>query len=148
MFAELADEKFLRNPNLPVSNLLHDVLKDGRIRFIGHAMDVVSVGAQGLETVNSFRTGDYYEGTLDAIDTAAKIAKIGGGKFVPLYLAGFAAETWTDVFREGRKTDWNLSGDQYAQYINPFVAKNWTETILPGAAEGLLRGGRQIWGNR
>jgi hypothetical protein len=129
-WAEIANSKFLRNPNLPVSNLLHDVLGDGRIKFIGSTMTVISVAAHSYETYQDFRSGDYYEGTLDAIDTIADPFRGAG----PVgWLATGTIETWTDVARQGREVDWS-EGVPWGS-MNPFDADDRNNVLIPTAKE-------------
>jgi hypothetical protein len=135
----IADWKVLRNPDLPVSRLMSDLAGDGRMKVLGHGLAAVSFGAGAYETYQTFAAGDYYEGTLDAVETGVG----GAAHFIPGpagYLTGTAAEIWTDNFRVAREIDWNPTDDDYYQYMNPFVAENWTQTILPGARDGLKDG--------
>lgn len=135
----IADWPALRNPDLPVSRLMSDLAGDGRWKMLGDGMAAVGFAAGAYETYQTFASGDYYEGTLDAIETGVG----GASNFIPGpagYLTGTAAEIWTDNFRVGREIDWNPTDDDYYQYMNPFVAENWTQTILPGAADGLKDG--------
>jgi hypothetical protein len=129
-WAEIADSKVLRNPDLPVSNLLHDVLGDGRIQLVGHAMDGLSIAANGFETVQDFRSGDYYEGTLDAIDTVADPFK---GKGLLGWLATGTIETWTDAARLGRDVDWS-QGVPWGS-MNPFDADDLNGVLIPTAKD-------------
>lgn len=140
---EIADSPFLRNPDLPVSRLMSDLAGDGRIKFMGDAMGVLSVGAQGYETYQSFSSGDYYEGTLDALDTGAEAAKNSKAGYLP----GVAVQVWTDNLRVAREIDWNPTDDDYYQYMDPFVAENWSKTIIPGAWDGLKDFGKMTVGN-
>lgn len=138
-FIDIADWKVLRDPDLPVSRLMSDLAGDGRMKFLGHGLAAVSFAAGGYETYQTFASGDYYEGTLDAVETGVG----GAAHFIPGpagYLTGTAAEVWTDNFRVAREIDWNPTDEDYYQYMNPFVAENWTKTILPGAAEGFKDG--------
>lgn len=129
-WADIANSKFLRNPNLPVSNLLNDVLGDGRIKFIGNTMTGISIAAHGFETYQDFKSGDYYEGTLDAIDTIADPFR---GKGPVAWLATGTIETWTDVARAGREVDWS-EGVPWGS-MNPFDADDRNNVLIPTAKD-------------
>lgn len=143
-FADMTDWKFFDDANAPVKGFVGDILKDGRIKFVGGAMNVVTLGADGYQVYQDYQQGDYLEMGLDTADTGGDAVQA----FVPGpvgYLGGVAVHVWTDVGRDAAQVDWNLTDDTYAQYMNPFVVKNWTQTILPGAADGLKQGGSQIF---
>lgn len=142
-FADMTDWKFFNDANAPVKGFVGDILKDGRIKVIGGAMNVVTLGADGYGVYQDYQKGDYLEMGLDTADAGGDAIQA----FVPGpvgYLGGVAVHLWTDVGRDATQVDWNLTDDTYAQYMNPFVAKNWTQTIIPGAVDGLKQGGSQI----
>jgi hypothetical protein len=137
-FTDIADWKILRDPNLPISRLFSDLAGDSAVKFIGGGLTGISVAAGLYDVYQDFQRGDVFEGVLDGIDTAADPFKT---KSPVSYLAVVGIETYTDVARAAREVDWTPPWETtYGQYMNPFVAKNWTETILPGAADGLKQG--------
>ena len=142
-FADMTDWKFFDDANAPVKGFLGDILEDGRIRFIGRAMNVVTIGADSYQVVQDYQHGDYLATGLDAADTGGDVVQAAVPGPVG-YLGGVAIHLGTDVVRDAGQVDWNLTDATYTQYMNPFVAKNWTQTILPGAWDGLKQGGSQV----
>ncbi|MCU1616636.1 MAG: wcaJ [Frankiales bacterium] len=69
---KIADLKWLRDPHPPVSNLLHDVLHDGRIQGIDKGMTVLGAVVGRHQTYQDLESGDYVNGTLDNVAEVVK----------------------------------------------------------------------------
>ncbi len=100
---------------------------DKSLSFLGYA----GMGVSAIQALDYLNQGKYLDAGLEGASLAADGLK--QSKSPVLYLGGMAVESWVQVFKEAKDTDWSAEGFQTTwDYM---VKDPWG--ALCGAGEGL-----------